>query len=227
MTSTVGAKGAPTFARWGRQAGTAPRPGVNGNFGGLFSKRIIFADEDNAREGRRMAANPDGHGPLGMAEAARLYVEHVRGLRLAALAVEAELRCAREGSVRAQSLSPASGGGGPLHGDDAVFRLVASYAELSAELEAREAELAGEREEFARCVGELPDPVHRALLSMRAAGGTWAEAASRLHYSRSHLMRLAESAYVALWAAMPEQWRRTAFPSADEREELRGRHETQ
>lgn len=165
-----------------------------------------------------MTASTEGHGPLGMAEAARRYVEHVRSLRLSALAVEAELKCAREGSVRAQTLSPVSGGGGPLHGDDAVFNLVASYAELSAELEAREAELAGEREEFARCVGELADPVHRALLSMRAAGETWAGIADALGYSKRHALRLAESSYVALWAAMPEQWRRAAFPDAQPRD---------
>lgn len=162
-----------------------------------------------------MAASTEGHGPVGMALAARMYVEHVRDLRLREAAVATELQAAREGAVRAQSLAPASGSG-PQHGDDAVFSIVARAGELRREWEAAAAELAGERAEFSACLLEVPDPRHRALLSMRADGATWAEVAAALHYTRRHALRLAEGAYVALWAAMPEPWRRLVFPDAAE-----------
>lgn len=163
-----------------------------------------------------MAASPEGHGPLGMAFAARLYVEHVRDLRLHEMAVSIELADARAGAVRAQSLSR-SPGGGAEHGDDAVFALVERMQELQREWEADAAELASEREEFRRCLLQMADPRHRLLLSMRANGATWREIGEALYYSKSQTLRLAESAYVSLWAVMPEPWRRLVFPDADER----------
>lgn len=162
-----------------------------------------------------MAASPEGHGPLGMALAARLYVEHVRDLRLHEMVVATELADARAGAVRAQSLSRSSGGGSE-HGDDAVFALVERMQELQREWEADAAELASEREEFRRCLIQMPDPRHRLLLSMRTAGRTWREIGEELRYSKSQTLRLAESAYVALWPVMPEPWRRLAFPDAAE-----------
>lgn len=162
-----------------------------------------------------MAASPEGHGPLGMAFAARLYVEHVRDLRLHEMVVATELADARAGAVRAQSLSRSSGGGSE-HGDDAVFALVERMQELQREWEADAAELASEREEFRRCLVQMADPRHRMLLSMRTAGRTWREIGEELRYSKSQTLRLAESAYVALWPVMPEPWRRLAFPDAAE-----------
>ena len=162
-----------------------------------------------------MAASPEGHGPLGMAFAARAYVEHVRDLRLHEMAVSIELADAREGAVRAQSLSR-SPGGGAEHGDDAVFALVERMQELQREWEADAAELASEREEFRRCLSQLPDPMHRAVLAMRANGGTWADIAGNIRYSRRQTLRFAESAYIALWSVMPEPWRRLTFPDAEE-----------
>lgn len=162
-----------------------------------------------------MAASPEGHGPLGMAFAARLYVEHVRDLRLHEMVVATELADARAGAVRAQSLSRSSGGGSE-HGDDAVFALVERMQELQREWEADAAELASEREEFRRCLIQMSDPRHRMLLSMRTAGRTWREIGEELRYSKSQTLRLAESAYVALWPVMPEPWRRLAFPDAAE-----------
>lgn len=162
-----------------------------------------------------MAASPEGHGPLGMAFAARLYVEHVRDLRLHEMVVATELADARSGAVRAQSLSRSSGGGSE-HGDDAVFALVERMQELQREWEADAAELASEREEFRRCLVQMADPRHRLLLSMRTAGHTWREIGEELRYSKSQTLRLAESAYVALWPVMPEPWRRLAFPDAAE-----------
>ena len=162
-----------------------------------------------------MAASPEGHGPLGMALAARLYVEHVRDLRLHEMVVATELADARAGAVRAQSLSRSSGGGSE-HGDDAVFALVERMQELQREWEADAAELASEREEFRRCLLQMSDPRHRLLLSMRTAGRTWREIGEELRYSKSQTLRLAESAYVALWPVMPEPWRRLAFPDAAE-----------
>lgn len=162
-----------------------------------------------------MAASPEGHGPLGMALAARLYVEHVRDLRLHEMVVATELADARAGAVRAQSLSRSSGGGSE-HGDDAVFALVERMQELQREWEADAAELASEREEFRRCLVQMADPRHRLLLSMRTAGRTWREIGEELRYSKSQTLRLAESAYVALWPVMPEPWRRLAFPDAAE-----------
>lgn len=162
-----------------------------------------------------MAASPEGHGPLGMAFAARLYVEHVRDLRLHEMVVATELADARAGAVRAQSLSRSSGGGSE-HGDDAVFALVERMQELQREWEADAAELASEREEFRRCLVQMDDPRHRLLLSMRTAGRTWREIGEELRYSKSQTLRLAESAYVALWPVMPEPWRRLAFPDAAE-----------
>lgn len=162
-----------------------------------------------------MAASPEGHGPLGMALAARLYVEHVRDLRLHEMVVATELADARAGAVRAQSLSR-SPGGGSEHGDDAVFALVERTQELQREWEADAAELASEREEFRRCLLQMADPRHRMLLSMRTAGRTWREIGEELRYSKSQTLRLAESAYVALWPVMPEPWRRLAFPDAAE-----------
>lgn len=162
-----------------------------------------------------MAASPEGHGLLGMAFAARLYVEHVRDLRLHEMVVATELADARAGAVRAQSLSRSSGGGSE-HGDDAVFALVERMQELQREWEADAAELASEREEFRRCLVQMADPRHRLLLSMRTAGRTWREIGEELRYSKSQTLRLAESAYVALWPVMPEPWRRLAFPDAAE-----------
>mgnify|MGYP001709658714 CR=1 FL=1 len=162
-----------------------------------------------------MAASPEGHGPLGMALAARLYVEHVRDLKLHEMVVATELADARAGAVRAQSLSR-SPGGGSEHGDDAVFALVERTQELQREWEADAAELASEREEFRRCLLQMADPRHRMLLSMRTAGRTWREIGEELRYSKSQTLRLAESAYVALWPVMPEPWRRLAFPDAAE-----------
>lgn len=162
-----------------------------------------------------MAASPEGHGPLGMALAARLYVEHVRDLKLHEMVVATELADARAGAVRAQSLSRSSGGGSE-HGDDAVFALVERMQELQREWEADAAELASEREEFRRCLLQMADPRHRLLLSMRTAGRTWREIGEELRYSKSQTLRLAESAYVALWPVMPEPWRRLAFPDAAE-----------
>lgn len=162
-----------------------------------------------------MAASPEGHGPLGMALAARLYVEHVRDLRLHEMVVATELADARAGAVRAQSLSR-SPGGGSEHGDDAVFALVERMQELQREWEADAAELASEREEFRRCLLQMADPRHRMLLSMRTAGRTWREIGEELRYSKSQTLRLAELAYVALWPVMPEPWRRLAFPDAAE-----------
>lgn len=162
-----------------------------------------------------MAASPEGHGPLGMAFAARLYVEHVRDLRLHEMVVATELADARAGAVRAQSLSRSSGGGSE-HGDDAVFALVERMQELQREWEADAAELASEREEFRRCLLQMADPRHRMLLSMRTAGRTWREIGEELRYSKSQTLRLAESAYIALWPVMPEPWRRLAFPDAAE-----------
>jgi len=162
-----------------------------------------------------MAASPEGHGPLGMALAARLYVEHVRDLRLHEMVVATELADARAGAVRAQSLSRSSGGGSE-HGDDAVFALVERMQELQREWEADAAELASEREEFRRCLIQMSDPRHCLLLSMRTAGRTWREIGEELRYSKSQTLRLAESAYVALWPVMPEPWRRLAFPDAAE-----------
>ena len=162
-----------------------------------------------------MAASPEGHGPLGMAFAARLYVEHVRDLRLHEMVVATELADARAGAVRAQSLSRSSGGGSE-HGDDAVFALVERMQELQREWEADAAELASEREEFRCCLIQMSDPRHRLLLSMRTAGRTWREIGEELRYSKSQTLRLAESAYVALWPVMPEPWRRLAFPDAAE-----------
>lgn len=162
-----------------------------------------------------MAASPEGHGPLGMAFAARLYVEHVRDLRLHEMVVATELADARAGAVRAQSLSRSSGGGSE-HGDDAVFALVERMQELQREWEADAAELASEREEFRRCLAQMADPRHRILLSMRTAGRTWREIGEELRYSKSQTLRLAESAYVALWPVMPEPWRRLTFPDAEE-----------
>lgn len=162
-----------------------------------------------------MAASPEGHGPLGMAFAARLYVEHVRDLKLHEMVVATELADARAGAVRAQSLSRSSGGGSE-HGDDAVFALVERMQELQREWEADAAELASEREEFRRCLLQMADPRHRMLLSMRTAGRTWREIGEELRYSKSQTLRLAESAYVALWPVMPEPWRRLAFPDAAE-----------
>lgn len=162
-----------------------------------------------------MAASPEGHGPLGMAFAARLYVEHVRDLRLHEMVVATELADARAGAVRAQSLSR-SPGGGSEHGDDAVFALVERTQELQREWEADAAELASEREEFRRCLLQMADPRHRMLLSMRTAGRTWRDIGEELRYSKSQTLRLAESAYVALWPVMPEPWRRLAFPDAAE-----------
>ena len=63
----------------------------------------------------------------------------------------------------------------------------------------------------------MADPRHRLLLSMRANGATWREIGEALYYSKSQTLRLAESAYVSLWAVMPEPWRRLVFPDADER----------
>lgn len=162
-----------------------------------------------------MAASPEGHGPLGMALAARLYVEHVRDLKLHEMVVATELADARAGAVRAQSLSR-SPGGGSEHGDDAVFALVERTQELQREWEADAAELASEREEFRRCLLQMADPRHRMLLSMRTAGRTWREIGEELRYSKSQTLRLAESAYVALWPVMPEPWRRLTFPDAAE-----------
>lgn len=162
-----------------------------------------------------MAASPEGHGPLGMALAARLYVEHVRDLKLHEMVVATELADARAGAVRAQSLSR-SPGGGSEHGDDAVFALVERMQELQREWEADAAELASEREEFRRCLLQMADPRHRMLLSMRTAGRTWRDIGEELRYSKSQTLRLAESAYVALWPVMPEPWRRLAFPDAAE-----------
>lgn len=162
-----------------------------------------------------MAASAEGHGPLGMAFAARAYVEHVRGLWLREAAVAAELAAAREGAIRAQSLAP-SAGGGPQHGDDAVFSIVSRAGELQRERDAAAAELAGERAEFGRCLSEVPDPRHRALLSMRADGATWEEVAAALSVSRRTAFRIGDGAYVSLWAAMPEPWRRLVFPDAAE-----------
>lgn len=162
-----------------------------------------------------MAASPEGHGPLGMALAARLYVEHVRDLKLHEMVVATELADARAGAVRAQSLSRSSGGGSE-HGDDAVFALVERMQELQREWEADAAELASEREEFRRCLLQMADPRHRMLLSMRTAGRTWRDIGEELRYSKSQTLRLAESAYVALWPVMPEPWRRLAFPDAAE-----------
>lgn len=162
-----------------------------------------------------MAASPEGHGPLGMALAARLYVEHVRDLKLHEMVVATELADARAGAVRAQSLSRSSGGGSE-HGDDAVFALVERMQELQREWEADAAELASEREEFRRCLLQMADPRHRMLLSMRTAGRTWREIGEELRYSKSQTLRLAESAYVALWPVMPEPWRRLVFPDAAE-----------
>lgn len=162
-----------------------------------------------------MAASAEGHGPLGMAHAARMYVEHVRDLRLREMVVATELADARAGAVRAQSLSR-SAGGGAEHGDDAVFALVERMQELQREWEADAAELASEREEFRRCLAQMADPRHRILLSMRTAGRTWREIGEELRYSKSQTLRLAESAYVALWPVMPEPWRRLVFPDAAE-----------
>nr|DAE64015.1 MAG TPA: Protein of unknown function (DUF1492) [Caudoviricetes sp.] len=150
-----------------------------------------------------------------MALAARLYVEHVRDLKLHEMVVATELADARAGAVRAQSLSR-SPGGGSEHGDDAVFALVERTQELQREWEADAAELASEREEFRRCLLQMADPRHRMLLSMRTAGRTWREIGEELRYSKSQTLRLAESAYVALWPVMPEPWRRLAFPDAAE-----------
>ena len=86
-------------------------------------------------------ASAEGHGGVAMAMAARMYVEHVRSLRLREAAVAMELEAARSGAVRARSLSQSSGGG-PERGDDAVFALVARTADLQAEWEADAAELA-------------------------------------------------------------------------------------
>lgn len=156
-------------------------------------------------------ASAEGHSGVTMAMAARMYVEHVRSLRLREAAVAMELEAARGGAMRAQALSQSSGGG-PAHGDDAVFSLVARAAELQAEWEADAAQLAQEGEEFRRCLAEVPDPAYRLALSMRANGRTWAEVAAGLHVSERAAYRVGEFAYTALWAVMPEQWRRLAFP---------------
>lgn len=163
-----------------------------------------------------MAASTEGHGPVGMALAARMYVEHVRDLRLHEMVVATELADARAGAVRAQSLSR-SAGGGVEHGDDAVFALVERMQELQREWEADAAELASEREEFRRCLAQMADPVHRTVVSMRADGVTWREIGEAIHYSKSQTLRVAEAAYVSLWSVMPEPWRRLVFPDADER----------
>ena len=163
-----------------------------------------------------MAASTEGHGPVGMALAARMYVEHVRDLRLREMVVATELADARAGAVRAQSLSRSQGGGAE-RGDDAVFALVERMQELQREWEADAAELASEREEFRRCLAQMPDPVHRTIVSMRADGATWREVGGAVHYSKSQTLRVAEAAYVSLWAVMPEPWRRLVFPDADER----------
>lgn len=162
-----------------------------------------------------MSASPEGHGPLGMAFAAGQYLEHIRSMRFHEIVVATELADLRDGMVRAQSLSQSSGGG-PEHGDDAVFSLIERMQALAAEWEAASAELQGEREEFARCLADVRDPRHRALLAMRADGSTWAEVGDTMRYSKSQVLRLADSALVALWAAMPEPWRRAQFPDADE-----------
>lgn len=158
-----------------------------------------------------MAANASGRNGWTMAQAARQYVEHIRSLRLREAAVAEELEAARSGAVRAQTLSQ-SAGGGPEHGDDAVFSLVARTAELQAEWEADAAELASEAAEFRQCLAGVPDPSYRLALSMRANGRTWAEVAAQLHVSERAAYRVGEFAYVALWSVMPEQWRRLAFP---------------
>lgn len=156
-------------------------------------------------------ASAEGHGGVAMAMAARMYVEHVRSLRLREAAVAMELEAARSGAVRARSLSQSSGGG-PERGDDAVFALVARTADLQAEWEADAAELAAESEEFRRCLSEVPDPAYRLALAMRANGCTWAEVAAELHMSERSAYRVGEFAYTALWSVMPEPWRRLAFP---------------
>lgn len=161
------------------------------------------------------AVSTEGHGPVGMALAARMYVEHVRDLRLREIVVATELADARAGAVRAQSLSQ-SPGAGPERGDDAVFALVERMQELQREWEADAAELASEREEFRRCLAQMADPVHRTVASMRADGATWREVGEAIHYSKSQTLRVAEAAYVSLWAVMPEPWRRLVFPNAEE-----------
>lgn len=161
-------------------------------------------------------ASPEGHGPLGMAEAARLYVEHVRGLRLREIEAAAEVEDALGASVRCQRYAQGTSGGGPAHGDDAVFSLVEEAGERLREWEAAAAELAGERREFEESVARLADPRHRHLLKRRAQGATWREIGGELHYSKRQTLRLADSSHVALWCEMPEPWRRKAFPDAEQ-----------
>lgn len=162
-----------------------------------------------------MSASPDGHGPLGMALAARQYIEHVRALRLRELCASIELAGLRDGMLRAQSLSQ-SAGGGPEHGDDRVFSIIERAQALEAEWEADCAELQQEREEMRRCLSQVADPAYRAVLAMRAEGGTWAEIGDAIGYSKRQTLRIAEAAFVALWPVMPEPWRRLAFPDAME-----------
>lgn len=159
-----------------------------------------------------MAASTEGHGAWAMQEAARQYVEHVRGLRLRERAVAAELESARDGALRAASVSSGPRGAGPDHGDDATFSVVARMQELAAEWEADMAELADEREEFHRVVSGMADPRCQLVLTLRVECATWEQLADRLGCSVSTARRQAGSAYVALWPVMPERWRALAFP---------------
>lgn len=172
-----------------------------------------------------MAASPEGHGPVGMALAARMYVEHVRDLRLHEMAVSIELTSLRDGMLRAQSLAPTFGGG-QAHGDDSIFATIEKMQDLEAELAQAMAEVTSERREFLECLSEMPDPVHRTIMTMRADGATWREIGEAIYYSKRQTLRVAEAAYISLWAVMPEPWRRLAFPDAEPRDDTKWHLET-
>lgn len=148
--------------------------------------------------------------------AAGRYAEHVRAMKMRSDALDFDVRSMRESLTGVKGMTYTGMPSSPNAYGDAIPDGVAKLEQLIGESITALVECLDVKKEACECFAKL-DSKSCALLTYYYANAlTWAETADRMGYkSKEHVQReLKPLALVALYDAMPEEWRRN-LPNAE------------